>query len=501
MPCTLSLIEKDNSMKPIQIPLIVLTVLFLLNGFCDAETLDTHTPTDAHNQWRLGVQAYTFRKFTLCEAIDKTAELGLNWMEIYPGQKLSQENPTPFNHYSSAEDRKQVRDKMARHNIRLVSYGVVGLLNDETECRKVFEFAREMGAECIASEPPAQAIDLIDRLAQEYKIAVAFHNHPRRTDRPDYIYWNPDEVMKLLEGRSKWLGLCADTGHWTRSGIKPLNAVRQTHHGIKYFHLKDLNEFGKHKAHDVVWGTGKSGINDCLKFLDKTGWQGYFSIEYEHNWDNSIPEIRKCVAHFNDMARKLDDSGWRHLFNDKLSNARLRRDSWTIEDQVLTRHGGGYIWSQEQYGDFILDLEFKISPKGNSGIFFRAGSLNDYVQNSLELQIHDQGDGHHYGQCGAIYNCLPPKVEMGPMAGGWHHVTIKAREPMVYAVIDGKIIIEMNLDDWNEPHKNPDGTRNKFNKALKDMPRRGHIGFQDHGDPVWFRNIKIKSLEKTKKLR
>ena len=60
--------------------------------------------------------------------------------------------------------------------------------------------------------------------------------------------------------------------------------------------------------------------------------------------------------------------------------------------------------------------------------------------------------------------------------------------------MNGERIIDMDLDLWTEPHKNPDGTDNKFNTAYKDMPRQGFIGLQDYGQPVWFRNIKIKEL-------
>ena len=73
-------------------------------------------------------------------------------------------------------------------------------------------------------------------------------------------------------------------------------------------------------------------------------------------------------------------------------------------------------------------------------------------------------------------------------------MTITAEANKIYVVMNGEEIIDMDLDLWTEPHKNPDGTPNKFNTAYRDMPRVGHIGFQEHGDPVWYRNIKIKPL-------
>jgi hypothetical protein len=78
--------------------------------------------------------------------------------------------------------------------------------------------------------------------------------------------------------------------------------------------------------------------------------------------------------------------------------------------------------------------------------------------------------------------------------GEWNHCTITCKANKIYVVLNDEQIIDMDLNLWTEAHKNPDGTPNKFNTAYKDMPRVGRIGLQDHGDPVWYRNIKIKTL-------
>ena len=96
--------------------------------------------------------------------------------------------------------------------------------------------------------------------------------------------------------------------------------------------------------------------------------------------------------------------------------------------------------------------------------------------------------------CGAIYDCLAPSKDMTKPAGEWNRYTITCMDNKIYVVYNGEQIIDMDLNLWSEPHKNPDGTRNKFRNAYIDMPREGHIGFQDHGQPVWFRNLKIKKL-------
>ena len=73
-------------------------------------------------------------------------------------------------------------------------------------------------------------------------------------------------------------------------------------------------------------------------------------------------------------------------------------------------------------------------------------------------------------------------------------MTLTANGPKITVALNGKTIVEANIDDWKTANKNPDGTKNKFKTALKDLPRSGHLGFQYHGHPVWFRNVKLKQL-------
>jgi len=251
--------------------------------------------------WRLGCQAYSFNRFTFFEAVDKNASMNLRVIEAYPGQKLSKDIPdATFDHGMSEEMQQKALDKLKSANMKVVNYGVVGLSNDEAECRKVFDFAKKMGIETIVSEPPANSFDLLDKLTEEYGINVAIHNHPKPS-----MYWNYKKVLEVTAGRSKRIGSCADTGHWMRSGINPLEAVKALEGRIISFHLKDLNEFGNPKAHDVPWGSGKADMNAILTELHRQGFKGVFSVEYEHNWENSVPDISQCVKYFDEFAAGL----------------------------------------------------------------------------------------------------------------------------------------------------------------------------------------------------
>jgi len=247
------------------------------------------------NGFALGCQAYSFNRFSAFEAIEKTAQAGGKIIEFYPGQKLSREEPDrKLDHNMSAEDIEKLKSKLRQHQIKAVNYGVVGLPNNEAECRKVFEFARKMGLRAVTSEPAPEALDLIERLVKEYDIMMAIHNHPRRPDRPAYKVWDPNYVLSLVKDRDRRLGACADTGHWVRSEIKPVDALRILEGRVISSHLKDLHEFGP-QGHDVPFGEGYSDVPAILDELRRQNFNGNISIEYEYNWENSVPDITRCV--------------------------------------------------------------------------------------------------------------------------------------------------------------------------------------------------------------
>jgi type 1 glutamine amidotransferase len=188
---------------------------------------------------------------------------------------------------------------------------------------------------------------------------------------------------------------------------------------------------------------------------------------------------------------------WITLFNGKdLNGWTCKPGAWAAEDGVLARKGGGDIWTQQEFGDFILDLEFKVDRGTNSGVFFRTADINDCVQTGIEMQVLDSygkaGADKH--DCGAIYDCLAPSRNAVKPSGEWNTLRLVCRGPRIEVVMNGLKIIDMNLDDWKEAGQNPDGSANKFRTAYKDMPRAGYIGFQDHGSPVWYRNIRIRPL-------
>ena len=243
----------------------------------------------------IGCQAYTFNRFSVFEAIEKTAQAGGKVIEFYPGQKLSKEEPgVGWDHNASDEVIAKVKAKLAEHKIMAVNYGVVGIPKDEAAARKIFAFAKKMGMRGITTES-TESIDTIEKLVKEYDLVVGYHNHPRQPNNPNYKVWDPNYIVELTKGRDPRVGACVDTGHWLRSNLNPVECLKILKGRIVSSHLKDLHQKGP-GAHDVPFGTGAADIRGCLDELAAQGFAGNISIEYEHNWDNSVPDVAQCIG-------------------------------------------------------------------------------------------------------------------------------------------------------------------------------------------------------------
>jgi sugar phosphate isomerase/epimerase len=243
----------------------------------------------------MGCQAYTFNRFTVFEAIEKTAAAGGKVIEFFPGQKLSKEEPNvSWDHNASDETIQKVKEQLAKYHLRAVNYGVVGVPKNEDEARKLFKWAKTMELRAITTES-VDAIDTIEKMVKEFDIMVGFHDHPRRPNDPNYKMWDPEYILSVVKDRDPRIGSCADTGHWVRSHLKPVDCLKILKGRIISSHLKDLNEMGLN-AHDVPYGEGVSDIPGILQELKDQGFTGNISIEYEHHWETSSPEVAQCIG-------------------------------------------------------------------------------------------------------------------------------------------------------------------------------------------------------------
>ncbi|MBI1371393.1 MAG: DUF1080 domain-containing protein [Phycisphaera sp.] len=159
------------------------------------------------------------------------------------------------------------------------------------------------------------------------------------------------------------------------------------------------------------------------------------------------------------------------------------------------------IWAAGTYGDFVLTLQYKLSEGANSGVFYRSNPA-DPVNGGFEIQLMDNvGFQKTHGQKdakklnGSFYDCKEPSCDPQNPIGEWNFLFLYCKGPEIALKINGQQTFSVNVNDWDTAGKNPDGTTNKFKTAMKDLPRVGRIGFQNHGQKVWFKDVKIIELK------
>ncbi|MDR1191063.1 MAG: sugar phosphate isomerase/epimerase [Verrucomicrobiales bacterium] len=237
-----------------------------------------------------GLQAYTYRALTFFETVDKARELGIPLLEAYPGQRLGGGLDGKFGHDMSDEQRQKVVEKLNAAGVTLCSYGVVGA-GDEASWRKIFAFARDMKLRWVTVEPPPDKLPLLDLLANEYNIPLAVHNHPTPS-----AYANPAVTKTALASLSDKIGVCADTGHWGRSGFVPAQALAMLSGRIRSLHLADVSQLAR-GARDVPFGTGAANISAVLAELKRQNFHGVAIIEYEHQSPDLDKDVSQCVEY------------------------------------------------------------------------------------------------------------------------------------------------------------------------------------------------------------
>jgi hypothetical protein len=197
--------------------------------------------------------------------------------------------------------------------------------------------------------------------------------------------------------------------------------------------------------------------------------------------------------------------GFVTLFNGKdLNHWQPGFSNWVVENGTIAlkgrndgrEHNDNYLWTKEQYGDFVLELEFKAPPdRANSGVFLRTSDTKDPVYSGIELQVGHVSPGGQLvrNSVGGLYDLIAPSRD-AQKPGEWNKYVITCKGPKITVELNGERTAEVDLDQWTETGKNPDGSKNKFKRPVKDFARTGYIGLQDHGLPVWYRNIRIKRL-------
>src|SRR5262245_22265209 len=211
------------------------------------------------------------------------------------------------------------------------------------------------------------------------------------------------------------------------------------------------------------------------------------------------------LAADNELTERERRDGWLLLFDGKTHAGWMNSDRTAprtpVEDGALNPHKAGHymLVHTQQWENFVLSLDFKISPGCNSGIFVPTAPLTprpgkDVGFNGIEIAIDDTtGAGYH--DTGAVYDLVKPARNTVKPAGEWNHIEIACIGNRIEIVLNGEAVTRADFDQFTEPNKRPDGSAHKFDVAYKSHPRKGYIGLQDHGKPCWFKNIKLRPLK------
>lgn len=240
----------------------------------------------------LSVQTYSFQKYSLSEAMSMAKEAGFHSIEVFDNQDLFTNESGKFHFTMSAEEKERIKFLLREHDLELQAYGVVHA-RSEGEWRELFTFAAELGIPYLIVEPDAKFMPLIGVLASESGIHVGIHNHPKPSR-----YWHPEEIVEALElAASPFVGACADVGHWFRSGLDPVDCLRQLSGRVNSLHLKDLTRVGSEFEHRVI-GEGEIDFNAIVLELVEQGFRGNFSVEYEAQWEDNAEQIARSLGNF-----------------------------------------------------------------------------------------------------------------------------------------------------------------------------------------------------------
>jgi L-ribulose-5-phosphate 3-epimerase len=282
--------------------------LLLLPAFLAALTMTTFAaPLDAipkTGTFVAGVQAWTFNKGTLFEAIDQTKAAGGNVLEVYlMGMKIGGDlGETVLDETLSDADIAKVLNKCRETGVRIVNAYIGSkqwerIGSDEAELRKFFVFGKKIGVAGFTGEPAERQWDMLEKLLKEFDVTFSIHNHIRGFEAPylggEYKYWNPLYTFERLRERDPRFGICFDTGHYVRSQGDALQTLKTIGSRCLSVHLKDVVAADP-DGHDVPYGTGILDVHAFLAELRRQNFHGHIAVEYEWFTPHLSEDVKKC---------------------------------------------------------------------------------------------------------------------------------------------------------------------------------------------------------------
>lgn len=267
------------------------------NNSADSKTTSSVDPA---KDWKFGVALWTFHDVNFPQALDKVDSAGLTYIEPNTFQSAGPEFKDSIIGQLSMTSIDKLKAMIEQKGLKVESIYIVG---DSTigSWKKQFDIAKEFGVKFVTTEPPLSMWDSIDSLAGAYGIKVAIHDHWKGFSH----YWNPDTTLMALKGHPNF-GVCADLGHWPKSGIVPLDAVKKLSGHILAVHLKDIAAYNDPTLKDVVVGTGVVKFPEIFAELKKQNFNGYIYIERDSiEPHGNLTSVKQEEKYYNDQVSNL----------------------------------------------------------------------------------------------------------------------------------------------------------------------------------------------------
>ncbi|WP_188508340.1 sugar phosphate isomerase/epimerase family protein [Parapedobacter pyrenivorans] len=257
------------------------------------------TPGEQNEGSKVGVALYSFNRFSLEEGLQKAKQSGVDYVEGFSFQQLGGKfGERPLSALSESE-LADVRSLVQENGLRMVSMYADG--KTSAEWQVLFEKGKQLGLKFLVGEPEPHLWDELDRLAGDYGLKLAIHQHAKEQSR----FWHPDSVLAALEGHPNF-AVCGDLGHWVRSGLDPVACLKQLEGRLASIHAKDLDAFGNPDAADVKVGSGIIDYKAVFAELRRQGFEGFIFVECEHDWDNNLDDVKAAVDLLTDWDRRND---------------------------------------------------------------------------------------------------------------------------------------------------------------------------------------------------
>ncbi len=243
----------------------------------------TKTEHDPFDGLKVGVTSYSLRNFTLDQAIAMTKQVGVKYISL-------KDVHLPLK--STRAERQEARRKIEAAGLVLMGGGVIYLGTQADEIQNAFEYARDAGIPTIICAPDPAGLDTVEKMAKEFDIRVAIHNHGPGDNR----YPSPLDVLKLVQDRDAHLGICMDVGHTVRLGEDPVPVMRQCASRLYDFHIKDVTA-ATARGGPIAVGRGVIDIVAVLKSLVALKYPDHVALEYEANAAAPLPGIIESFAY------------------------------------------------------------------------------------------------------------------------------------------------------------------------------------------------------------